>query len=211
MSIPIDTSSHLLHNGPLNLFSHFERRDCISTKLVRHWHFPRLLFQCHRHGVPGDSIVVGSIETGKGLKSIQVTRFIEDLGVEFNGTMGRENPGASAARLFGECWMGCAVRTQEKLGRSASCGLYEPLSMDLGLFTDEIKRERLESEEERNEDEVFSMSMCQVIRCQSEFTLCWSYLQDGKAVQMGSNASHKHICEKWQKRKRIFSKQCNPL
>ena len=68
-------------DGPLNLFSHFQGRDCIATKLVRQWNFPWLLFQRHRFGVPRESIMIRSIETGEGLEPIQMTSLLKDLGV----------------------------------------------------------------------------------------------------------------------------------
>ena len=135
----------LWHDGPLDFFSHFEGCDRGGTERVGYRHGPRLLFQRHGLRVPRDSIVIGSMETGKTLEPIQVARFVENLCVDFDSAMGRENPGATTTRLFGKCCMGRAVRSQEKLWRSASCGLHERLSMDLGLRTDTIEGNRRQS------------------------------------------------------------------
>ena len=72
--------------------------------------------------------------TAKVFEPIQVTRLVEDLGVNFDGAMGREYPGATAGRFFCIRGVGGAVRAQEELGRSTGGGFYEGNSMDLGLF-----------------------------------------------------------------------------
>mmetsp|Transcript_2550 Transcript_2550/g.6130 ORF Transcript_2550/g.6130 Transcript_2550/m.6130 type:complete len:218 (+) Transcript_2550:277-930(+) len=77
--------------------------------------------------------MVRSMETCKSFEAIKMARFLEDLGVEFDGTVCRENTRASAFGMFRMDWVRRAVCTQEKLGQSASCRLHKCLSMDLGL------------------------------------------------------------------------------
>ena len=78
--------------------------------------------------------MVGPIGAAKVLEPVQVAGLLKDFGVDLDGAMGRKHPGATAARLLGKGWVGSAVGAQEKLVRSAGGGLYEGLSVDLGLW-----------------------------------------------------------------------------
>lgn len=136
--------SSLFYDGPFDFFSKFEGHDFVPTKVVRQRYCPRFLFQCHLLGVPRDAIVVGSIKTRKGLEAIEVTSFLKDFGIEFYGTVCRENTGTTAFGMFRMYGVGSTVGSQKELGRSTSSRLYQSLSMELGLWNGEMEISEIE-------------------------------------------------------------------
>jgi len=97
------------NNGPLNLFSEFEWSDLVATKFVADRYPPRLLFERHGLGIAGETVVIGSPRTAKVLKLIQTPCLVEDLRVNFDGTVGRKDPSASTGRKFRVYRVGSAI------------------------------------------------------------------------------------------------------
>ena len=77
--------------------------------------------------------MVGTVETGECFEPIEAIHFVKDLGVEFDGTMGREDTSTPTGRLLCKSRVWCTICTQEKLWGSTGRGLNKRRTMNFGL------------------------------------------------------------------------------
>ena len=77
--------------------------------------------------------MIGTKVTAKALQLVQATRALECLGVQFHGTMGREDTGAPTARFLGVGGVRCGIGAGKELGIARRGGLEECLAVRLAF------------------------------------------------------------------------------
>ena len=122
-----------IRHPPTNSFAGPERHHLVIAKGVGHRHSPFLTNQDDLTLVPRQTIEVRSVVRGKALEQIEGISILENLHIQLDRGVGRENTRTSIRAFLGIFWMRRAVGPEEEARVATGDGPHQRILMGISL------------------------------------------------------------------------------